>query len=47
MIARLYQYNIESSSRTATSGGRDDAIETLIDIDPNGIKYRVSKVRVS
>jgi len=38
------QTNIESSS---SSGGRDDAIETLIDIDPNGINYRVSKVRVS
>ena len=39
------QTNIESSH--ISSGGRDDAIETLIDIDPNGINYRVSKVRVS
>ena len=37
----------QTTESSHTTSGRDDAIETLIDIDPNGINYRVSKVRVS
>ena len=37
----------QTTESSHTTSGRDDAIETLIDIDPNGVNYRVSKVRVS